>query len=184
MKILVEMKAPGLQNKKNEQVFEYEPINTLNHLLKVNQHMLAAFSENIEARYALSFNDFRVIMMLGQHGEIASHEIAEHTGMPVMGISRAVNALEKRGLVVRKVDAANRRRKPISLSEEGKSLFEKTMPTTLGVAKYLFESLRVDEILSFDHYLQVLTQRFTETDENGELEFVKQTRPSDDIEST
>ena len=96
--------------------------------------------------------------------------------LPVMAISRTIAALEKRGLVRRKVDKSNRRRKPLMLTTQGQKLFEKMMPTTRLVAKYLFDSLRLDEMLSFDHCLEVLTDRVTRKDEQGELVFVKQTK--------
>ena len=159
-----------------EEVFIYEPLTTLNRFMRLHQSLWASFSANLETRHDISVNEFRVLMMAGQLGETASHEIADSTGMPVMAISRTVAALEKRGLIERKVDSSNRRRKPLMLTAAGQTLFEKMMPTTQLVAKYLFDSLRLDEILSFDHCLEVLTERVTQRDEAGESVFVKQTR--------
>lgn len=166
----------GAQAHDDEQVFVYEPLVTLNHFMRLHQCLWASFSANLESRFEVTVNEFRVLMMAGQIGETASHEIADSTGMPVMAISRTVSALEKRGLVERKVDASNRRRKPIKLTATGRRLFEQMMPTTRLVAKYVFDSLRLDEMLSFDHCINVLTDRVTLLDEQGESVFIKQTR--------
>jgi MarR family transcriptional regulator, lower aerobic nicotinate degradation pathway regulator len=185
MKIVVKTKSSktkpsktrrGAPEDTGEQVFIYEPLTTLNRLMRLHQCLWASFSANLESQYEISVNEFRVLMMAGQIGETASHEIADSTGMPVMAISRTIAALEKRGLIERNVDTGNRRRKPLKLTARGQRLFEKMMPTTRAVAKYLFDSLRLDEILSFDHCLEALTERVTQVDERGESVFIKQTK--------
>lgn len=179
MKIIVDTKKSTgnrSREKAGEEVFIYEPLATLNRFMRLHQCLWASFSANLETQHDVSINEFRVLMMAGQMGETASHEIAESTGMPVMAISRTVSALEQRGLIERTVDVGNRRRKPLRLTHAGQTLFEQMMPTTRLVAKYLFDSLRLDEMLSFDHSLTVLTERVTMTDEQGESVFVKQTK--------
>lgn len=161
---------------KDEQVYVFDPIDTLNSYLRLYHHLWAAFSENLESRYDISMNNFRVLMMVGQLGETASHEISDSTGMPVMAISRTVVELEKRELIERTVDRNNRRRKPIKLTPKGQDLFDHMMPTTRLVAKYIFDSLRLDEALMFDHCLGALIDHVTMVDEDGELVFVKKTR--------
>lgn len=160
----------------DEQVHVLEPLATLNRLLRLHQCLWASFSANLESRYEVTVHEFRVLMMAGQLGETASHEIADNTGMAVMAISRTVVALEKRGLIKRTVDSENRRRKPIKLTAKGQKTVEDLMPTTNLVAEYLFDSLRLDEMLSFDYCLQALTERVTLKDDDGESIFVKQTR--------
>lgn len=177
MKIVVKKNAEhGADTGEEVEEFVYEPITTLNRFLRLNQLLLTSFSANLESKFDINLNDFRVLMMVGQSGETASHEIADMTGMPVMAISRTVVALEKRGLIERKVDSNNRRRKPTRLTPKGKELFEKMMPTSRKVAKYIFDSLRLDEALSFDHCLQVLTDHVTLVDEQGESVFIQSTR--------
>lgn len=179
MKIVVssgKKKSAASAHDNDEQVYVFDPIDTLNSYLRLYQHLWAAFSANLESRYDISINNFRVLMMVGQMDETASHEIADKTGMPVMMISRTVTELEKRGLIERTVDRNNRRRKPIRLTAKGRDLFLQMMPTTQRVAKYLFNSLRLDEALTFDHCLRALIDHLTLVDEDGELVFVKQTR--------
>ena len=176
MKIVVKDFGKELAGNEGEQVFVYEPIKTLNRFLQLYQYLLTSFSANLESQYDVTLNEFQVLMMTGQLGETASHEIADLTGMPIMAISRTVAALDKRGMIERKIDSNNRRRKPINLTGKGQRLFDEMMPTSNLVAKYLFDSLRLDEALSFDHCLQVLLDHITLRDEKGKLVFVKQTR--------
>jgi len=158
--------------------YVYDPLVTLNRFLRLHQLLLASFTENLENVHDINLNDFRVLMMVGQQGETASHEIAELTGMPVMAISRTVSALEKRGLISRSVDVSNRRRKPIVLTEQGQTLFNTMLPTSERVAHYAFDSLRLDEALAFDHHLQTITDRVLMTDEDGVSVFIASTGPA------
>ncbi len=163
-----------------EKAVTYQPIATLNRFLQLHQLLLSSFSENLEQQHEVTLNEFRVLMMVGQLGETASHEIAEATAMPPMAIARTVAALESRGLVRREVDENNRRRKPIRLTGPGTELFEQMMPTSNRVAEYLFDSLRIDEMLMFDHFLGKLVEQVSLKDERGELVFVKRTREQND----
>jgi len=156
----------------------YDPIDTLNRFLKLYQCLWRAFSVNMQDQFDVSLNDFRVIMMVGEMGETASYEIADVTGMPEMAISRTMSSLEQRGLIIRKVDSTNRRRKSVVLSTEGQLLFDAMIPSSRSVADFLFDSLKLHEALSFDEYLKTLTDRVTQLDEDGESIFLKATRPN------
>ncbi len=155
----------------------YDPIDTLNRFLKLYQCLGRSFSVNMQDQFDVNLNDFRVIMMVGELGETASYEIADITGMPEMAISRTMSSLEQRGLIIRKIDSTNRRRKSVVLSADGKQLFEAMLPSSRAVANFLFDSLKLHEALSFDEYLTTLTERVTQLDEDGESVFLKATRP-------
>ena len=69
----------------------------------------------------LPFSRIRLLRRLGRRSLTAS-ELAVSAAMDAPAISVALGDLEDRGLVVRELDPANRRRKLITLTEEGRAL--------------------------------------------------------------
>ena len=63
--------------------------------------------------------------MLANHPRVVGSEVAALTGLDKMTVSRAIAALERRGRVVRKVDATDRRRMLLRLSAAGERLYER-----------------------------------------------------------
>ena len=91
----------------------------LHQLLKLTNRLMAPFSTHLAHRYKISLNEFRLLMTIGALGRSASHELAELTGVNVMSVSRAVATLERHGRIEVVRDPANRRRKWLTLTEEG-----------------------------------------------------------------
>jgi len=149
----------------------------LQNLLKLNNRLLAPFSTHLEKRHKISLNEFRVLMLIGDLGTTASHELAERLGVNTMAVSRAVGSLNRHGRISVDVDPMSRRRKVLRLTEEGRRLYAEMTPTTDGVSAYLFEALRADEVLAFNHYVQTLTARLEARDEKGRSIFLERTRP-------
>lgn len=156
-----------------------DPAETLHRILKLSNKLMAPFSANLERQHRISINEFRVLMLVGRYGTRASHELAEMTGVNVMSISRAVAALQKHGRITVEPDPANRRRKTLKLTEEGKRLFALMLPQTDVVADYLLSALRPDEVMAFDRFLDTLIDTLEATDEEGRSRFMEATRPKE-----
>ena len=67
-------------------------VGTLHRLLKLNNRLMAPFSTYLSHRYNISLNEFRLLMAIGRLGTSASHELAEHTGVNAMSVSRAAGS--------------------------------------------------------------------------------------------
>ncbi|HSG57184.1 MAG TPA: MarR family transcriptional regulator, partial [Paracoccaceae bacterium] len=109
----------------------------LHDLLKLTNRLMAPFSTHLSHRYRISLNEFRLLMTIGALGRTASHEVAEITGVNVMSVSRAVATLQRHGRVEVVRDESNRRRKWLTLTEEGQRLYEAMRPQSAKVADYL-----------------------------------------------
>lgn len=157
--------------------YPVDPFDVLHRLLKLQNRLAAPFSEHLEKRFHVTMNEFRVVMLIGRLGAAASHELAEISGVTTMSISRAVTSLERKGWVTCNVDDNNRRRKILRLTQEGQKLYKKMLPTADKVAKYLFNSLRTNEILAFDRYVTTLTESLEAHDDEGRSIFIEKTRP-------
>ena len=94
-------------------------------LVRVVNLTARPFSESIGKAHHLSLNEWRVLLVLANHPRVVGSEVAALTGLDKMTVSRAVAALERRGRVVRKVDAADRRRMLLRLSAAGERLYER-----------------------------------------------------------
>ena len=130
----------------------------MNHLLKLTNRLMAPFSAHLEKRYTISLNEFRALMLIGQLGTTASHELAQILGVNTMAVSRAVAALNKHGRITVETDPASRRRKTLRLTPAG-------------------EALCSEEMAAFDRYLSKLTDHLEEQDLRGRSLFIERTRP-------
>ena len=152
----------------------------LHELLKLSNRLMAPFSTHLADRYKISLNEFRLLMTIGALGSTASHEVAEKTGVNVMSVSRAVAALERNGRISVTTDPANRRRKVLSLTEEGKRLYAIMRPQSVKVAEYLFSELDRGDLETLDRILGKLIATLEAKDAEGNSRFLEATRPAEE----
>lgn len=149
----------------------------LHDLLKLNNRLMAPFSTHLSHRHRISLNEFRLLMAIGDMGRTASHEVAELTGVNVMSVSRAVATLQRHGRVAVVRDEGNRRRKWLTLTDEGRRLYELMRPQSDKVADYLFDGLAPAELDSMADIVGRLIERLEATDAKGRSAFLEATRP-------
>ncbi|MBT2135548.1 MarR family transcriptional regulator [Croceibacterium sp. LX-88] len=152
----------------------------LHQLLKLTNRLMAPFSTHLAHRYKISLNEFRMLMTIGALGQTASHELAELTGVNVMSVSRAVSTLQRHGRIEVVRDPKNRRRKWLTLTDEGRRLYEIMRPRSEQVADYLFSDLSSAEVTQLDTILTRLIDTLEATDEKGRSLFIERTKPKDD----
>lgn len=150
----------------------------LHQLLKLTNRLMAPFSTHLAHRYKISINEFRLLMTIGALGRAASHELAEMTGVNVMSVSRAVATLERHGRLKVVPDPANRRRKWLTLTEEGERLYAIMRPQSEKVADYLFSNLSEAETAQLGTTLARLIDTLEATDERGQSLFLEKTKPA------
>ncbi len=157
-------------------------VGTLHRLLKLNNRLMAPFSTHLSHRHNVSLNEFRLLMAIGRLGASASHELAEHTGVNAMSVSRAVQTLERHGRITIEPDPHNRRRKVLKLTPEGRRLYELMRPQTQAVADYLLGGLSEADQAKLDELASKLIARLEATDEKGRSLFLERTRPASESE--
>ena len=133
----------------------------LGQLLKLSHLVMRPFSFVLSDMYLINTNELRVLMILAPMGEAASHEIAKATGMHPMNVSRAVATLSRAGRITsRRGDDG--RRKILSLTPEGRLLYEKLLPQVRHMADLLFESMSP---LETDFFAQLMAKLVDHMDE-------------------
>ncbi len=106
--------------------------------------------------------------------------MAEITGVNVMSISRAVATLQRHDRVHVERDTANRRRKWLTLTEEGQRLYDVMRPQSDKVAQYLFSELAEEELVQFDSIVHRLIDKLEARDAEGRSAFLEATKPEED----
>ena len=149
----------------------------LHQLLKLTNRLMAPFSTHLSHRYKISLNEFRLLMTIGALERTASHELAELTGVNVMSVSRAVATLERHGRIEVVRDTANRRRKWLTLTPEGRRLYAIMRPQSEKVADYLFSELRDADVEQLGAILTTLIDTLEATDAQGRSLFIERTKP-------
>ena len=76
--------------------------------------------------------------------------------MDKVAISRSVSRLEQRGLLIRQVAAADRRRSELCLSEAGKAIYEEIVPLARAFEQRLLDSLDAQQRAQLDELLATL----------------------------
>ena len=134
-----------------------EPAMLLYRLLKLAHLIQRPFMVPGTNAYELNVNELRLVVTLAHLGEAASHELCEVAALHPMNVSRAVARLRKQGRVAERRDAGNRRRKLLTLTPEGQSLYREMVPEIDEAAGRLFEGL---DAATLDN-LSVLIDRLT-----------------------
>src|SRR5579859_6517140 len=75
-------------------------------------------------RFRLTIPEWRAMAVLGRFGAMSANAVCERTAMDKVRVSRAIARLTASGRVHRQVDAADRRRSVLALTEEGRLVYQ------------------------------------------------------------
>lgn len=110
-------------------------------------------------RFGISVAEWRIIATLGEYSELSSKQIARHTDMDKVRVSRAVTSLQSSGLLHRETCSRDNRSALLSLSDEGRGLYQQLVPQALGWERQLVEPLTDEERRTFFRVLAKLEAR-------------------------
>lgn len=86
------------------------------------------FLRQAELRYGLTRPEVTILFCLAYSDGINAKDVAEVTRQPKNTLSRGAVTLEKKGLIIRKVDEEDRRRSILRVTEKGADLYAKIIP--------------------------------------------------------
>ncbi len=92
-------------------------------------------------KYQLTRDEWRLLALLGESGAIKTREARHATTLDKVQISRAVNQMLTRGLLVRRELPEDRRNHVIELTRQGLSLYRKLIPEVLAVESAILARL-------------------------------------------
>ncbi|AWM87519.1 MarR family winged helix-turn-helix transcriptional regulator [Microvirga sp. 17 mud 1-3] len=136
----------------------------LEEFLPYRLNVLASLTSNALAqiyaeRFGLSIPAWRVVATLGQYDERTARDIAAHGVMHKSTVSRAVSALEQRGLIRRRPNEGDRREEWLALTEEGRRIYDSIVPEALGFESRVMSVLTPQEQALLGALVDRLTTR-------------------------
>lgn len=112
------------------------------------------------AELDLSFTQLKALSLLEADGEERSLKaLAEGLGVSLPAMSRAVDGLFERGLVLREEDPDDRRMKRVRATEAGQAVPRALNAARLSALHELIESLGDDEADALGHALELILAR-------------------------
>ena len=108
----------------------------------------AAVSQDFRSVYGphhdLTIPEWRVLATLGQSEKISAKEIGRHSSMHKTKVSRAVRALEERRWLTRRESEEDRREEILSLTAQGRKVYNDIVPKALAFEKQILDRLGAD----------------------------------------
>ncbi len=108
----------------------------------------AAVSQDFRSVYGphhdLTIPEWRVLATLGQSEKISAKEIGRHSSMHKTKVSRAVRALEERRWLTRRESEEDRREEILSLTAQGRKVYNDIVPKALAFEKQILDRLGPD----------------------------------------
>ncbi|MEO1243022.1 MAG: MarR family transcriptional regulator [Pseudomonadota bacterium] len=115
-------------------------------------YRIVALGHAISGRLAQAYRDenltipeWRVLAVISQAEEVAARDVVSRTPMDKMTVSRAVASLEAKGFVARAVSETDRRVSMVSLSKEGRALFDRVAALAVEFEDEMLSALAPDE---------------------------------------
>jgi len=112
-----------------------------------------------QARFGLSIWEWRVIAVLGGDSRpMTAQSVCEATAMDKVTVSRAIRALDGRGLVRRQPNVEDKRATDVTLTAEGQSIYAEIAPSALDYEARMLGAFSDDERASLRQLLEKLEQ--------------------------
>lgn len=119
-------------------------------------------SKELETVHALSLNEWRILAHIAAVEGATAQSVADTSGVDKGWVSRSLNALLERGLVVRSTDRDDRRKRPLELTDDGVATFEKAAGDIRSLQNRLLDAFSAEDHEAFVRLITRL-QRTAET---------------------
>lgn len=110
-------------------------------------------------RFGIGLPEWRVLVTLGQYGTMTGTAVGLHSQMHKTKVSRAVAELERRKLIVRRANRADMRESFLSLTANGRSIYDSLAPGAVAFASRLAEAIDPADRPAFERAIERLTER-------------------------
>ena len=129
--------------------------------LELTERLVAVYGE-----FGLSEGEFDVLATLRRAGapyERAAGELADHTLVTTGGLTKRVDRLEARGLVARRTEASDARKRLVRLTPQGRDLIDRAIAAHLENERRILDDLGATDAAAIEpiltRWLAVLDSR-------------------------
>ncbi|WP_180901585.1 MarR family winged helix-turn-helix transcriptional regulator [Martelella soudanensis] len=127
--------------------------------------------ELYNSRFGLSVTGWRVMANLAIHSPLSAKEVAAHTAMDQVQVTRAINQLHKIGMISRRTDSHDRRKVVLRLSQRGAEVYATIAPYAIEIERRLLAELSAAEVETLRNLtskvVAVAKEVFKEQDEDN-----------------
>ncbi|MCF8481656.1 MAG: MarR family winged helix-turn-helix transcriptional regulator [Rhodospirillum sp.] len=99
--------------------------------------------------HGLSVNEWRTLAVLNGHDPLSAKEIVARSSMDKVNVSRAISALQKKGILERHIDPTDRRRVLLRLTRKGRRILMELLPEVKRVEDRMLDGLSPEERETF-----------------------------------
>ena len=110
-------------------------------LAVLSNRISRAIADMYEERFQISLPEWRVMAVLGEKPDMSAGEVAEHTAMDKVAVSRAVNKLLKSGRLERHFAEEDKRRSVLTLSPAGHIVYGEIVPLAKSYEDRILDQL-------------------------------------------
>lgn len=103
------------------------------------------FQTYYKSTYGMLRTEWRVVFHLGRYGDLTAKAICDRARLHKTKVSRAVAALEGRGILSRQTDQSDRRQEDLTLTPRGQKVFEDLYSAAKRFDEDLTRDLSTDE---------------------------------------
>jgi DNA-binding MarR family transcriptional regulator len=128
----------------------------------VAESVSRALSRLYAERYGIGVPEWRVIATLGEYERMTAKEVGAHSRMHKTKVSRAVTALEAKGLIERAPNENDMREAFLALNGRGLRVYQDLAPRALAFERALDAALGNGERAHLDAVLRRLEERAQE----------------------
>ena len=114
------------------------------------------------ATFGLSVNGWKLLSVIEYFGPLSASEAGAHTSLEPAKVTRGIDALAQKRLVLRREDPADRRRTILTLSEKGRRLHDKVEQVSRALERELLSVLTPSERSMLYRTLDKLERRSSE----------------------
>jgi len=104
-------------------------------------------------RFHLTRAEWRILAALGDGSETAATDIGRITTLDKMQVSRAMQRLERRGIVRRAEARSDRRKRMVRLTDDGRALYAEIVPLALAREAAILATLSIEERRMLDRMM-------------------------------
>ena len=128
-------------------------------LARLSSKVSTTIARAYDKEFGLSIPEWRVIAILGRFPGLSAVEVAEHTFLDKVAVSRAVTKLIKAGRIDRQFADADRRRSILNLSEAGRDVHDRVARLALAFEKDLISGLSESDVADLNRLMDKLLER-------------------------
>ena len=115
-----------------------------------------------EGEFGIPRREWRLLAVLGEAGELQPSELATRADLDRARTSRALTALQAKGLVERHAVESDRRLARVRLTEQGRALHARMLPRVAAINAAIMAPLGDGQVLDLDALLEALQLQATQ----------------------